>query len=145
MSADGVTLVTGGSRGIGAATATLLAQQGRRVVIVDIAPEPLVGIPVILWPASFAVASESAVVSGIAEIERTHGPIDGLVNAAGVFGKMHAAARVRMENWDREINIDLARYIPGRAQRRRTDDGTAPWRDRQCRVHRRHDIGSDPT
>ena len=107
MSADGITLVTGGSRGIGAATATLLAQQGRRVVIVDIAPEPLAGIPVILWSAPFDVASESAVVSGIADIERAHGPIDGLVNAAGVFGKMHAAARVRMENWDREINIDL--------------------------------------
>ena len=107
MSADGITLVTGGSRGIGAATATLLAQQGRRVVIVDIAPEPLAGIPVIPWPAPFDVASESAVVSGIADIERAHGPIDGLVNAAGVFGKMHAAARVRMENWDREINIDL--------------------------------------
>jgi NAD(P)-dependent dehydrogenase (short-subunit alcohol dehydrogenase family) len=107
MSADGITLVTGGSRGIGAATATLLAQQGRRVVIVDIAPEPLAGMPVIPWPAPFDVASESAVVSGIADIERAHGPIDGLVNAAGVFGKMHAAARVRMENWDREINIDL--------------------------------------
>src|SRR6202035_4474256 len=26
---------------------------------------------------------------------------------AGVFGKMHAAERVRMDNWDREINIDL--------------------------------------
>jgi NAD(P)-dependent dehydrogenase (short-subunit alcohol dehydrogenase family) len=107
MSADGITLVTGGSRGIGAATATLLAQQGRRVVIVDIAPEPLAGTSTILWPAPFDVASESAVVGGIADIERAHGPIDGLVNAAGVFGKMHAAARVRMDNWDREINIDL--------------------------------------
>jgi NAD(P)-dependent dehydrogenase (short-subunit alcohol dehydrogenase family) len=107
MSADGVTLVTGGSRGIGAATATLLAEQGRRVVIVDIAPEPLQGSMAMLWPAPFDVASEGAVVSGIADIERAHGPIDGLVNAAGVFGKMHAAARVRMENWDREINIDL--------------------------------------
>jgi NAD(P)-dependent dehydrogenase (short-subunit alcohol dehydrogenase family) len=107
MSADGITLVTGGSRGIGAATATLLAEQGRRVVIVDIAPEPLAGTSAILWPAPFDVASESAVVSEIADIERAHGPIDGLVNAAGVFGKMHTAARVRMDNWDREISIDL--------------------------------------
>ncbi len=125
MSADGITLVTGGSRGIGAATATLLAQQRRRVVIVDIAPEPLTGTAVILWPAPFDVASESAVVVGIADIERAHGPIDGLVNAAGVFGKMHAAARVRMDNWDREINIDLrgtfliARSVGARMAERR--------------------------
>ena len=121
MGADGITLVTGGCRGIGVATATLLAQQGRRVVIVDIAPEPLAGSEAILWPAPFDVASESAVVSGIADIERAHGPIDGLVNAAGVFGKMHAVARVRMENWDREINIDLRGNLPGRPQRRCAD------------------------
>jgi NAD(P)-dependent dehydrogenase (short-subunit alcohol dehydrogenase family) len=104
---DGIVLVTGGSRGIGAATASLLSQHGQRTVIVDIAPEPLPGTQAILWPDAFDVASEAAVVSGVAAIETAHGPIVGLVNAAGVFGKMHAAERVRMDNWDREINIDL--------------------------------------
>ena len=104
---DGIVLVTGGSRGIGAATAALLAQQGQCVVIVDIAPEPLPGTKAILWPEPFDVANESDVVGGIAAIEAAHGAVTGLVNAAGVFGKMHIAQRVRMDNWDREINFDL--------------------------------------
>jgi NAD(P)-dependent dehydrogenase (short-subunit alcohol dehydrogenase family) len=124
MTADGIVLVTGGSRGIGAAAATLLAQQGQRVVITDIAPEILAGTQT-LWPDAFDVASETAVVSGIADIEAVHGPISGLVKAAGVFGKMHAADRVRMDNWDREINIDLrgtflvARSVGERMAKRR--------------------------
>jgi NAD(P)-dependent dehydrogenase (short-subunit alcohol dehydrogenase family) len=50
MASDGIILVTGGSRGIGAATAELLAQNGNRVVICDVAPEALDNSKITLWP-----------------------------------------------------------------------------------------------
>jgi len=107
MASDGIILVTGGSRGIGAATAELLAQNGNRVVICDIAPEALDNSKILLWPEAFDVSREDNVVGGVAAIEAAHGPINGLVHAAGVYGKMHSVERIRMENWDREVNIDL--------------------------------------
>jgi NAD(P)-dependent dehydrogenase (short-subunit alcohol dehydrogenase family) len=107
ISDSGIVLVTGGSRGIGAATAAVLAQQGYRPVVADVAPDAPNGIPTIVWPEPFDVGSEACVISGVAAIEAAHGPITGLVNAAGVLGKMHAVERIRMENWDREIAIDL--------------------------------------
>jgi NAD(P)-dependent dehydrogenase (short-subunit alcohol dehydrogenase family) len=125
MTPDGIILVTGGSRGIGAATATLLAEQGRKVIVVDILPEPAPASQAILWSEPFDVSNEAAVVSGIAAIESAHGAITGLVNAAGIFGKMHPVEKVRMDNWDREINIDLrgtflvARSVGERMARRR--------------------------
>lgn len=77
-------------------------------MIADIAPEMPAGATAALWPDAFDVASEDSVARGVAGIEAAHGPIAGLVNAAGIFGKMNVAERIRMENWDREIAIDLS-------------------------------------
>lgn len=107
VATNDLVLVTGGSRGIGAATATLLAQNGARVVATDISPEPLDVPGVTSWPHVFDVASEESIVQGIAAIETEHGPINGLVNAAGIFGKMTPLERIKMANFDREIAIDL--------------------------------------
>ena len=102
-------LVTGGSSGIGAATATALAQDGFRPLVVDI--RVLDGSQqqdgVLYWPQPFDIADASGVATAIAKIEDEFGPIEGVVNAAGILGKMHRPERVRLENWDHEIQVDL--------------------------------------
>ena len=45
-------------------------------------------------------------MSGIAAIEAAQGLTSGLVNADGIFGKMHPVEKMRMDNRDRHINVD---------------------------------------
>ena len=99
-------LVTGGRSGIGAAAAQVLAERGSRPLVIDIAPGGSAS-GVIDWPKPVDVADEGAVEDAVAAIEETHGPISGLVNAAGILGRMHAPERLRMSDWDREIAVDL--------------------------------------
>lgn len=109
MSGTGVTLVTGGLSGIGAATARTLAARGQNVVIVDRASPALAEIAagIIVHDTPVNVADEEAVERACKTIEERHGPISGLVNAAGILGKMHPPQRLAMADWDREIAVDL--------------------------------------
>jgi NAD(P)-dependent dehydrogenase (short-subunit alcohol dehydrogenase family) len=102
-------VVTGGASGIGAATAAVLAASGWRSLVVDIRPgaKPGGDAPALVWPEPVDIADEAQVERAVAAIEETHGPIDGLVNAAGILGRMHPPERLRMADWDREMAVDL--------------------------------------
>jgi NAD(P)-dependent dehydrogenase (short-subunit alcohol dehydrogenase family) len=109
MITNRLVLVTGGSSGIGAAAAVALAAAGHRPLIADIKvlTHDLRDDSAIYWEKPFDVAQEASVAEGVAAIEVRHGPINGLVNAAGILGKMHSPERLNMTDWDREVGVDL--------------------------------------
>ena len=104
-----VALVTGGTRGIGAAISIALGQAGYRVAATyagnDAAADAFKaehGIPVFKWD----VGDFDACAQGIAAVARDIGPIEVLVNNAGVTrdGMLH---RMTPENWRAVITTNL--------------------------------------
>jgi NAD(P)-dependent dehydrogenase (short-subunit alcohol dehydrogenase family) len=87
-------LVTGGARGLGAATADRLRADGLRVVTVDIA-----GTADVLLD----VTDEFALASAAAEIGR----VDILVNSAGIVGPGLPLVETCTEDWRKVIDINV--------------------------------------
>lgn len=106
---DEVALVTGGTRGIGAAAARALAAAGRRVAATyhanDRAAERFAqetGIAVYRWD----VGDEAACRDGVARVEAELGPVSVLVNNAGVTrdGMFH---RMTWAQWRAVLGTNL--------------------------------------
>jgi acetoacetyl-CoA reductase len=104
-----VALVTGGTRGIGAAISKALKDAGYKVAATyagnDAAAEKFkadTGIPVYKWD----VASFDACASGIKEVEAALGPIDVLVNNAGIT-RDTAFHKMTLDQWNAVINTNL--------------------------------------
>jgi acetoacetyl-CoA reductase len=104
-----VALVTGGSRGIGAAISKALQAQGYRVAANyagnDAAAQAFkdeTGIPVFKW----SVADYDACVAGIREVEAALGPVEVLVNNAGITRDAFFH-RMTREQWSEVISTNL--------------------------------------
>jgi len=118
-----VALVTGSSRGIGAALAEGLARAGAVVVLngrdtaaleatrAELVERTGAGVAV----APFDVTDDAAVVAAVEEVERTVGPIGVLVNNAGVQHRV-PMLDLAPADWDRVLTANLTGpFLVGRA------------------------------
>lgn len=124
-----IAVITGGAQGIGAAIAERLLSEGARVAIWDLdpsAPDPRVaglgpdrGIYVMV-----DVADWGSVAAALAETEARVGPVDVLVNSAGITGPVAPLAGYPLDMWRKvqEVNLDgtfhcCRAVVPGMVER----------------------------
>jgi 3-oxoacyl-(acyl-carrier-protein) reductase len=113
MTASRSVLVTGGSRGIGLATARTLAEAGHRVAVTyrGTAPEGLLGV-------RCDVTSAEDVDRAFAEVEEQQGPVEVVVSNAGIT-EDQLLLRMSEESFARvlDTNLTAAYRVAKRASR----------------------------
>ena len=109
-----VALVTGGGRGIGRVLAQALAGAGAAVGLIARSDEQLAESVTLIAAAGGAAAAaaadlttEAATAAAIRQLERQLGPVDLLVNNAGIGGPAGDAWEVDPESWWRTIEVNL--------------------------------------
>ena len=113
MTSSGTALVTGGSRGIGAAIAVELARRGLDVAIMDVSDArqtaariTAAGRRCVAFVGDVSRAADRA--AALARIEQELGRLDVLVNNAGVAPKVRASIlEATEESYDRVMSINL--------------------------------------
>jgi NAD(P)-dependent dehydrogenase (short-subunit alcohol dehydrogenase family) len=109
-----VALITGGSKGIGLASAAMLRREGARIAIASRSAETLAGAAAHLGDDVLCLAAdlrdENEAVRIVAECEDTLGPIDVLVNCAGAANRC-APSELRPVKWREAIDAKFFSYI----------------------------------
>ena len=108
-----ITLITGGTHGIGMAIGKVLGQAGAKICVNDISDEKLesckaeyaeAGIDV--YTLKFDVTNESEIDRGISKIEKELGSIDILVNNAGIIKRI-PILDMPVSDFKQVLDIDL--------------------------------------
>lgn len=112
-------LVTGGSRGIGKATAILLAQSGYKVVVNylrnKMAADEVVNTILSAGGEALAIkadiADELQVMAMFVEIDRAFGPLTALVNNAGILFEQSTVETLTAERINRVLATNVTGYF----------------------------------
>jgi NAD(P)-dependent dehydrogenase (short-subunit alcohol dehydrogenase family) len=109
-----VALITGGSSGIGRATALLFGREGAKVVVADYNAEGGERTVKTIKDAGGTAVFHAADVSNPQDVDglmhkivETYGRLDCAFNNAGIEGQMALTPDCTIENWNRVIAIDL--------------------------------------
>ncbi|MFQ5830349.1 MAG: SDR family oxidoreductase [Candidatus Methylomirabilia bacterium] len=107
-------LITGAAMGIGRASALTLAEEGAAVGVVDILREVEETARAIAEAghraaaAVFDIADPVQVHEGVETIRKALGPIDVLVNNAGIVNNVAPLTRMTHGAWERELAVNLS-------------------------------------
>jgi len=128
-----VVLITGASRGIGRAVAVMLARQGAAIgvnYVRDVAAAEQTAADIEraggrAVPLQGDVADEPAVLAMFDALEAAFGPIDGLVNNAGIVAPPLPLAQMDVSRLRRMFDVNVGAYLCAReaARRMSTDRG----------------------
>ena len=106
-------LVTGAAGGLGLATTRRLLRQGFGVAMLDVVPG-LAALAAELaddgLPVAFALADladPAQIQAALAGLQRDLGPLDGLVNNAGIAAHIAPVVRMGLAGWQREVDVNL--------------------------------------
>jgi NAD(P)-dependent dehydrogenase (short-subunit alcohol dehydrogenase family) len=141
---DKTVLITGGSRGQGAAEARLFAQNRARVIVGDVVKDEGEALAEEIRATGgqcafrkLDVANEKDWDEAATFAKDKFGGLDVLVNNAGVSLRGVDIAHTTREQWDR-ARRQLDRLLPRHPRGSAVDESRGRRRDRQYRLDRRH-------